>query len=204
MIDVDAVRAALRENTIDADELLDTLYPDAFRRFRVQHTTPVEVSVRAAAWLAPDRGARVLDVGSGAGRFCLAGALATPGHFTGVEQRPWLVDAAREAARELGVTTAEFICGDVRSVDWRAFDGFYLFNPFGENHLPDEERIDDDVELNTERHSVDVAFVEAQLLRAPPGTRLATWHGFGGHLEGYACVRRAYVRGTVLECLVRM
>ncbi len=204
MIEVDAVRAALRENAIDADELLDTLYPDAFRRFRVQHTTPVEVSVRAAMWLAPDGDARVLDVGSGAGRFCLTGALTTQGRFTGVEQRPWLVDAAREAALKLGVTAAEFVCGDVRSVDWRAFDGFYLFNPFGENHLPDEERIDDDVELNTERHSVDVAFVEEQLLRAPPGTRLATWHGFGGMLEGYSCVRRAWVRGTVLECLVRM
>lgn len=204
MIDADAVRTALRENAIDADELLDTLYPDAFRRFRVQHTTPVEVSARAAAWLAPDGDARVLDVGSGAGRFCLAGALTTPGHFTGVEQRPWLVEAAREASLKLRVTTADFVCGDVRAVDWGAFDGFYLFNPFGENHLPDEERIDHDVELNADRHDGDVAFVEAQLLRAPAGTRVAIWHRFSGMLEGYSCVRRARVRGTVLECLVRM
>jgi predicted RNA methylase len=204
VIDFEVIRAAVRDGSLDADERLDGLYPPEFTRFRGQHTTPVEVSARAAAWLAPDASSRVLDVGCGAGRFCLTGALTTRGHFTGVEQRSWLVEAAREAASKLDVTRADFVCGDVRAVEWESFDGFYLFNPFGENRLPHDERIHDDVELSLDRHSADVAFVEAQLLRAPAGTRVATWHGFGGLLEGYACVRRAYVRGTVLECLVRM
>ncbi len=204
MSDFDVVRDAVRELADDADERFDLVYPTDFTRFRRQHATPVEVCARAAAWLAPHAGARVLDVGSGAGRFCITGALTTAGHFTGIEQRAWLVDAAREAAKNLRATETEFVCGDIRSVDWSAFDGFYLFNPFGENRLPPEERIIDDVELSAERLGLDVDFVESQLLRAPAGTRVATWHGFGGLLEGYSCVRLSHVRGTVLECLVRL
>lgn len=204
MTDVDAIRAAMCLGADDADELLDGLYPPEFRRFRRQHTTPVEVAARAAAWLAPTPDARVLDVGSGAGRFCVTGALTTLGHFTGVEQRGWLVEAAREAASKLGVTRAEFVNGDIRSLDWTAFEGFYLFNPFGENYLPDDEQIDHAEVRARDRMDADISFVEQQLVRAPFGTRVVTWHGFGGVLEGYSCVRRTYVRNTVLECLVRV
>ena len=36
----------------------------------------------------------VLDIGCGPGKFCIVGALATTGRFTGVEQRKHLCDAA--------------------------------------------------------------------------------------------------------------
>lgn len=203
MTDIAPVLDAIRGNRDEADELLDALYPDPFRLFRGQHTTPVDVATRAAAWLAGAPGARVLDVGAGAGRFCVVGALTTGATFVGVEQRRRLVDAARDVAARLGATRAEFVRGDIREVDWARFGGFYLFNPFAENYLPRDERIDDEVAHAAARLVADIDFVEARLHAAPAGTRVVTWHGFGGLLEGYRCARREMLRRTVMECLVR-
>ena len=184
MSDYEVVREAICELSDDADECFDLVYPAEFRRFRRQHSTPVEVCARAAAWLAPHAGARVLDVGSGAGRFCITGALTTAGHFTGVEQRAWLVDAAREAARNLRATATEFVHGDIRSVDWSAFDGFYLFNPFGENILDGDDHIDHDVELSDSRYLRDLDAMEQTLRGAPIGTYFLLYNGFGGAIPG--------------------
>ena len=43
------------------------------------HWTPVHVARRAAQFLVTGPETRVLDVGSGPGKFCLVGALATQG-----------------------------------------------------------------------------------------------------------------------------
>ncbi len=198
-------RALLRDDPDgdEADAWLDLLYPPEYKRFRTQHATPVEVSRMAAAWLAESDGARVLDVGAGAGRFCLTGAITTAAHFTGVERRAHLVEAAREVASRLGADRASFLAGDVRDVAWTDFTGFYLFNPFGEHLLPDDERIDDAVAHDRARFEDDVRFVEAQLARCPDGARVVTWNGFGGMLDGWRCVRRVYVRHVALDCLLR-
>src|SRR4030095_5525386 len=67
---------------------LDRILPLRWRRFSVMYWTPVHVARRAAQLLVTGADSQVLDVGSGPGKFCLVGALATLGHFTGVEQRP--------------------------------------------------------------------------------------------------------------------
>ena len=186
------------------DQALDALFPHELARVSAQHFTPVEVARRASEWLAPHASSRVLDVGAGAGRFCLVGALHTDGNFTGVEQRAALVAVAREVAREHSVARVTFVQGDIRDVDYGAFDGFYVFNPFAEHYLPPDERIDDAVEWSQARFDADIAFLEARLAERPAGTRVVTWNGFGGHLEHYACARREGYLGAVLEYLIRV
>ena len=61
----------------------DRLLPFYWRRLSIMHWTPVHVARRAAQLLVTGPKTRVLDVGSGPGKFCLVGAMATLGHFTG-------------------------------------------------------------------------------------------------------------------------
>ncbi|MBK9736331.1 MAG: hypothetical protein IPO92_15780 [Saprospiraceae bacterium] len=52
-----------------------------------KHTfTPVDVSILAARYLATNEDSKILDIGSGAGKFCLIGSACSEGTFTGVEQ----------------------------------------------------------------------------------------------------------------------
>ena len=194
-----AVAAAIRAGSDAADAMLDGAYPEAFRRFREQHATPVEVAATAAGWLAEAGATRVLDVGAGAGRFCVTGALVTTMALTGVERRPWLVEGARAAAAALGAARARFVCGDVRAAEWARYDGFYLFNPFAEHHLEEGDCIDLAWPRGRDGFDADVSFVEDALADLPRGTPVVTWNGFGGVLRGYACDRRVWARHAWLE-----
>ncbi|MGH2897879.1 MAG: SAM-dependent methyltransferase, partial [Solirubrobacteraceae bacterium] len=98
-----AIREALEHRREVSDAELDHVFPDDLRERSVQHWTPVEIAVRAAELLAPGPDARVLDVGSGAGKLCIVGALVTGATWWGVEQDATLVAAANHAAWELGV-----------------------------------------------------------------------------------------------------
>ena len=128
---------------------------------------------------------RVLDVGSGAGKFCLvAGAVSSALSFHGIEQREGLVRGARELGERLGVANARFSVGDAMAAPWSGFDGLYFFNPFGENIHASDERIDSSVELSDERYEHEVELSEQKLAAAAVGTVVITYHGFGGRIPG--------------------
>lgn len=59
---------------------------------------------RAVAWLAPQPGDTVLDVGCGTGLSfeLLRGAVGDAGHIVGIEQSPQMIDKARERVRQRG------------------------------------------------------------------------------------------------------
>jgi len=140
------------------------------------HWTPIRIARQAANFLAPSPETRVLDIGSGPGKFCLVGALETNGSFHGIEQRGWLVDAARAVNSRARLPNLDFTHGNVLDLDFRNYDAFYVFNPFEENLEP-VMRIDDAVALDAilyERYTLHVA---TQLSLAPLGTRLVTYHG---------------------------
>src|SRR6266542_6144707 len=123
----------------------DAIYPEWVRRLSEHHWTPLSVCVRAAELLGSHDGATILDVGSGAGKFCLIGGARSAARFVGVEQRPRLVDVSRRIARRAGLRNVEFIHGNVMSLDWGRFDGFYLFNPFYEHVIDYQPRIDEPI-----------------------------------------------------------
>jgi SAM-dependent methyltransferase len=171
----------LRDGTAIADRDFDEVFPRWARALSKTHWTPVDVAMRAAGWLAEDAGTRVLDVGAGVGKFCLVGALTTGGIFTGAELRPKLAAVATEVARRYSVKRCTFVGGDAFALDWNAFDAFYLFNPFGEN-LPDCPFIDDVITRTSDQFHRYVAAVEQRLETLRGGTRIVTYHGFGGRM----------------------
>lgn len=63
------------------DQILD----QRVRRASSVHWTSVEVILSILELLDLDENSKVLDVGSGCGKFCLVGALNSRAHFTGIE-----------------------------------------------------------------------------------------------------------------------
>lgn len=195
---------ALRYQKVVSDRAFDAIYPEPVRERSLQYWTRVDVARRAAELLVTDASTRVLDVGSGAGKFCFVGALTTPGHFTGVEQRCHLVEVARTIARHYGASRATYVHGDMRQVDWREFDAFYFFNPFAENCFRGDERFDDSVVLTPERREIDLRDAIAALARAPLGTRVATYHGLGCDLpKSYERVVQEMAGAGLLELWIQ-
>lgn len=188
-----------------ADRAFDAIYPSAVRGRSAQYSTPVEIARRAARMLVVDAATCVLDVGSGAGKFCLVGALTTEGHFVGVEHRGRLVGLARSIADRYGAMRATYVHGDMRSVDWREFNGFYFYNPFAENNFG-SERFDDSIELTPERYERDLRFaVDALGQQTLVGTRVVTYHGLGRELpRSFERLAMERVGDDVLELWVRV
>lgn len=180
------------------DEKFDFIYPAQIRELSSLHWTPVAVAAEAAKLLVTAPGLRVLDVGSGAGKFCLVGASLTDGRFTGVEQRSDLVAAARQAARELylprrslgeggWIPDAQFIHGNVLDIDFATYDAFYLFNPFEEN-MHYGHKIDSDVRFSAALFKRYTSHVSSQLGARPIGTRVVTYMGYADDIPAcYSC-----------------
>src|SRR5690349_15460565 len=107
------------------DKEFDSIYPTEIRRLTNKHWTPVSVAKTASEFLANRRGIRVLDIGSGAGKFCIVGALNTRGHFTGIEQRQDLVTLSQDIATAHNVDNVTFIHGNITTIDFAEYDAFY-------------------------------------------------------------------------------
>ena len=174
-----AVIESLRWRVAIDDVVFDRLYPSHVRRLSSVHWTPVAAALRAAALLAPEPVMRVLDVGAGPGKLCCVGALAHGGMWDGVELNPVLVDAATATARQLEIAhCTTFHAGDMNQLDWDRFDSLYFYNPF-ESVLfaagcPDQD--------GWAEFADQVAFAEERLSQLSAGTRVVTFHGFGGEM----------------------
>lgn len=178
----------LRAGAHVSDEQFDRLYPPGLRALSALHWTPVAVARRVVELLALEPGSTVLDVGAGAGKLCILGALLSPAAFVGVEQHDFLVEAARTAAGTAGAARARFVRASAFDLDWTPFSGFYLFNPFGELLSGGQESEPDGAgERALERYRQQVTRAQERLLDMPAGTQVVIYHGFGGDLSaGYA------------------
>ena len=186
------------------DFRFDQIYPSQIRKHSETHWTPVEVALRAAELLAIHPKTRVLDIGSGCGKFCVIGAMSTPGQFIGIEQRPFLVQCAQEIAKQWKVQRACFLHGDMANVDWNFFDAFYLFNPFYEHRMMDL-RIDDTICYDEMKYTRSIRAVESYLKVARVGTRVVTYHGFGGEIPpGYECIQKERGGTGTIELWVKV
>jgi hypothetical protein len=183
MMTPEQIGARLRAGERVADVDFDSVLPEPMRRVSSSFWTGVGVAMRITRWLEMRGVPTVLDVGSGVGKFCVVGALCSPLRFTGVEQRPHLVDAAEALAQRFSVNhRVSFVRGDLDTVDVRQFDALYFYNPFEEYVFPARDRLDDTVEGGKDRFGRDVAKAETLLDGAAVGTHLVTYNGFGGRV----------------------
>ena len=177
------VAGALRARRTLDDAWFDRFLPEELRTVSGKYWTPLEVAVRVAEWLEQLHIRSVVDIGSGAGKFCVATALAGSARFTGLEQRARLVTAARDLARVFGLDDrVTFVHGALGLGPVPEAEAYYLYNPFGENLFGEEDHLDEDVELGASRFARDVQIIEGLLRDAPVGTLLVTYNGFGGEV----------------------
>lgn len=169
------------------DEKFDQIYSRRIRKLSAFHWTPVRVAAEAAAMLVTAPGTRVLDVGCGAGKFCLVAASLADGQFIGIEQRKDLVAAARGAVRRLKLPNVRFVRGNIMEIAFAKYDAFYLYNPFEEN-MARGHRIDATVPLSPLLFKRYNAYVAAQLGPLPLGTRVVTYAGYADEIPScYDC-----------------
>lgn len=178
-----AVLASLHGEGEISDAMFDQLYPDDVARLSAVHWTPVGVALRAAELLAAEPGMCVLDVGAGAGKLCCVGAVCHAATWHGIEHDPALVAVAVRTAQRLEVADrTRFDAGDALDVDWRGYDGVYLYNPF-ESQLFGGGF----ARAAGPGFAEQVARTEERLAGLAAGTRVVTFHGFGGTMPpGFA------------------
>jgi hypothetical protein len=159
------------------DSEFDIIYSNEMKKVSEIHFSPIEVSKIAARFLVDKIGVRILDVGAGAGKFCMIGSACTEGIFTGVEQREHLHDLAKNIAQKYKLTSVTFIHSNITDISFKDFDGFYLFNPFYEN-MNNSGKMDDSVELKRELYDEYSLYVKTQLDSKPIGAKLVTYFSY--------------------------
>lgn len=175
----ETLRSGHEANDQDFDQFMQ--YEN--RRVSTMYWTPIRVATRAAQWLDYFGARSVVDVGSGAGKFCVAAALGGNCQFTGIEQRMRLVAAARALARTFEVEDrVEFVQSTRSDGGWPQADAYYLYNPFGENLYRFEDQLDGEVESGLDRYKREIAHAERFIDQAPRGTLFVTYNGFGGRV----------------------
>jgi len=164
------------DNWFNNDDQFHHLYPAPIQSLATRHWTPLHITLRVAQYLAPAANVRVLDIGSGVGKFCLAAAHCMPSAcFIGVEQRKDLAAHAETAREILGLSNARFIHRNFTQLDFKQFDHFYFYNSFYEN-LIITDRIDESITYSTELYNYYNRCLYKKLDEMPSGTRLVTFH----------------------------
>jgi ubiquinone/menaquinone biosynthesis C-methylase UbiE len=135
------------------DEAFNSIYPEHVRVLAQRHWTPVSVAKTASEFLVARPGTKVLDIGSGAGKFCMVGAANTRGYFTGIEQRLPLVEMSRKLSVSYLLRNVNYIHSNILSLDFSDYSAFYLYNSFHEN-IDFHNRIDDTVKLSDQLYDV--------------------------------------------------
>lgn len=138
------------------------------------HWTPVEVIKTAADWLGTKSSNKILDIGSGVGKFCLISAMNSRAHFTGVETRDDLVRQAIELKNELKLDNVDFIHSDIMNIDFSEYTSFYFYNPFCE-HMALSGGIDERIQFDEETFYKYQDYVAEQLNQTPKGTKLVKY-----------------------------
>lgn len=181
------------KNWFASDKIFNSLYPKPIEEVAEKHWSPLAVAKKAADFLAASPDAKVLDIGSGSGKFCLTAAHFHPLNLIyGIEQRANLVALSGELAQKLQLENVSFICDNIMHVDFRNYDNFYFYNSFYEN-IDGTQKIDSNVTYSSELYLHYNRYLNKQLAKMPAGTRVVTYHCFGNEVPSdYEIVHTDY------------
>lgn len=164
------------ENCFSSDKQFNKLYHPSIQLLAKRHWTPLIVAKKAAHFLAAESNVRVLDIGSGVGKFCLAAAYYQPNAFYyGIEQRKHLINHAEAAKQMLHTENVFFLNGNFTQLDFTKYDHFYFFNSFYEN-IMGTEKIDDSIAYSPELFHYYNRYLYKELEQKPAGTKFVAYH----------------------------
>lgn len=167
---------SLGSQSYQNDDSFDEFFSPRIKKLSKVHWTPLSVAKRAANFLAPNPGCKVIDIGSGVGKFCLAAAHYCPdSEFDGIEQRINLHMTAEHSKEISGLENVHFIHGDFTEINLDSYTGIYFYNSFAEN-LYSFGRIDNTIEHSPSLYNYYANYLYMLLDGKPAGTRLATYH----------------------------
>lgn len=164
----------LRLNIEITDDDFNSIYPPKISMLAKKHWTSVSVAKLASEFLVERPGTRVLDIGSGVGKFCMVGASHTKGYFTGVEQRLDLITLSQRLSDSYYIHNVKFVHANITSIKFNDYDAFYYFNSFHEN-IDVKNKIDNTIILNIQLYHLYSMFIVEQFASLPLGARLVTY-----------------------------
>jgi hypothetical protein len=171
---LEEIRSRLKNNLVIDDAEFDALYPKSFLEISDRHFSSIYVCQLVSKFLSEQKKAKILDIGSGAGKFCLIGALANENNnFTGIEYRATLHQEAVGLKNQFQLTNCQFLNGNILDYQLQDFNAFYMFNPFLEQK--DKSAIIA-MDFNHENEIDYLDYVLAKLENLPSDTRLATYY----------------------------
>jgi hypothetical protein len=159
---------------IDDEDFDKYVYPEKIQKISKLHWTPIPIAMEAVKLLVQNNGDKVLDIGSGVGKFCIIGALQTKGIFYGVEQRADLHIISKKVIEEFNISNIQFIHSNINKINFSNYNAFYYFNPFEENIYP-KDRIDDEIPLSFSKYQQYTIYVRSEFKKLPIGTRIVTY-----------------------------
>lgn len=191
----------MKKTAFNSDNDFDALYPEHIRQLSRKHWTPLNVAIKAADFLAAPE-ARILDIGSGAGKFCLAAAYLHPDTiFCGVEQRQELVHQAEKTRQKTQISNVQFTHANITEVDFKEFDHFYYYNSFFEN-IDLQNAIDDTIEISMDLYRYYIQYLFVALEKKCAGTKLVTFQSLEQEIPpSYKLVGTA--RGKLLKMWIK-
>lgn len=158
----------------ESDFKFHQLFPHEIQLLANKHWTPLSIIQKAVQFLVSEEGVRILDIGSGIGKFCLAGAYYYPRSlFYGIEQRRNLSDYAEEAKNVLGLGNVNFMHGNFTQLDLTQYNNFYFYNSFFEN-LEGSDKIDSTLLYSESLYNYYSQYLSKELGKMPSGTRIVT------------------------------
>jgi cyclopropane fatty-acyl-phospholipid synthase-like methyltransferase len=184
----------LRLNIPISDKDFDRIYPETLRGLSNRHFTEVEVAIKAAQFLVTKPKQKILDIGSGVGKFCFVAGSYTDAQYTGVDYRKNFVQLCDHLTMKHGFKNVNFIHSDIKDIDFENYDNFYFFNSFLE-HKDATAQIDETVSVNIENFKKYFEFLFKQFETLPNGARIVTYHAnsiqipssyklLGSHFDG--------------------
>lgn len=165
------------------DEAWADRYPPHLAAAAEFHFAPLEIAHAASDWLA--EGARaagkpIVDLGAGAGKFCLAAAARhSDVEWVGAEIRPALVAEARRLQAGFGLLNCRFAEADITSSDLTPYAGAFLFNPFYEQLDASADELGDGLPRGRDAYRRACAALRQNLALLGGRFRLATYYCHG-------------------------
>jgi len=173
-MNLEEIALQLRKKQVIDDADFDHLYPNSFLKIADRHFSAVYVCQLASDFLCDQKHPKILDIGSGSGKFCLIGALGNVNYqFTGVEYRLTLHEQAVALKNLFELSNCHFIHGNVLDLPLSEFNGFYMFNPFLEQK--DKTAIIP-MDYAKESETDYLEYVLNALNQLPKGIKLATYY----------------------------
>lgn len=180
------------------DAEFDQIYPNELRMMSNKHFTEVEVAIKAAELLVTKPNQKILDIGSGVGKFCFVAGSYADAIFTGVDYRKRFVDLCDDLIEKYHFKNVNFIHSDIVDIDFSEYDNFYFFNSF-EEHANRASRMDDTIETSGKQFVKYSDFLREQFDKMPFGTRVVTYYAYSNQVPNSYQLISIHFGGT-LKC----